>query len=374
MQKKNLKMLVYALIAAICLSGGVYFSTLEKSNENFLETSVLTILKAVNEDLSTYTPPDLAIEDVVFEKVHDPTSDFNYYKYKADVTIKNYGGTLVNANVILHGDDGQKHSFIRNTSKGFYLQKNGVYVVRDYDVIFDGNYNGGKITLTVDVKDQNDLNLVNNGFTVDVFELPPKVKDISLKRISGENSFVIEFENNQNLKNSNFEIFTTRQYNFPKDSLKYAEVAGNGHVYSYYRTQNNSDIVLSRNWQKISSFLDDELSVKFSENPFTDIDDHYLYLKATSPKNGNYMISNVIKFPRYLELNYGDFSGTFAEYTGTVVANNATLYGDVSPEKIVTRGDVLKTVLDSLNVNISTETKENHFQDVSYENGFLLFR
>ncbi|MFA7686207.1 MAG: hypothetical protein WCX95_05430 [Candidatus Gracilibacteria bacterium] len=367
MQKKNIKTLVYALVAVFCLVGGIYYSILKNTNTSFLKTSVLTILKAVNQDLETDVPPDLAITDVSFEKIYDPTPSFNYYKYKVDLVVKNYGGTLVNANVVVSGDHNQKASFVKNTTKGFYLQKDGTYVISGYEMLFDGDYNGGKITLAVDVKDKTDSNLLNNSASVDILELPPKIRDISLSGISDEKSFLITFENNPDVKNYDFDIFTTRQYSFPEDSLKYAEAYGLGRVYGYYRTQNNSDIITSSNWQKID-FDKENLSVKFTEDLFTDIDEHYLYLKATNKENGFYVFSNVVKFPRYTELTYEEFVKDFTEYTGVDVAGTSVLYGNYLPKKTVTRGDVLRAVLDSYGMKLSKIIGEQYFEDIPLEN------
>lgn len=368
MRKKNFKTLIYVVIASLCLGGGIYYSMLKNTNDDFLETSVLTILNAVNEKFETDVPADLAIEDVTLEKIHDPTSSFNYYKYKATMVVKNYGGTLVNAKVVLNGGDNQRHSFVRNTSKGFYLQNNGIYTISDYDVIFDGRYNGGKITLTIDVKDKPEVNPGNNSVTFSILEFPPKIKDIALKNISDDKSFVIDFQSDPDFKNYNFEILTTRQYSFPEDELKYAETSGAGHVYGYYRAQNNSDIVNSRSWQNIQSLSKDVSQIKFTENPFTDIDEHYLYLKAVNPENGYYVVSNIVKFPRYAELTYSDFAEIFMEYTGASVANSSALYGAYLPNKIITRGEVLKSVLDAYELSIPRYTGDNYFEDISSEN------
>ncbi|MFA6917877.1 MAG: hypothetical protein WC285_03520 [Candidatus Gracilibacteria bacterium] len=368
MQKKNLKMLGYAMIAVIALGAGVYYSMLTQvTNDHFLETSVLNVLKTVDKSFETDVPPDLAIEDVILEKVQNPGINFNYYKYKATLVVKNYGGTLVNAPVVLHGDTNQKYSFVRNTTKGFYLQKNGTYIIRDYDVLFDGNYNGGKITLTIDVKDKVDSNLANNSISTTVLELPPKIKDISLNGISDEKSFTVGFEKNPNFEKYNFEIVTKRQYDFPADQLKYAETSGSGHVYGYYRAPNNSDIVTSTDWQKITDLSKGDISVKFTEDPFSDVDEHYMYLKATNPETGYYVVSNIIKFPRYSALTYGDFAKIFADYTGNDVTNNAALYSEYNPAKTISRGEVLKTVLNTAKVNLATNSLDNHFQDVTVQ-------
>lgn len=364
MRSGNLKMLIHVAIAIACLSGGIYYSVLKNTNKNFLETSVLTVLKAINQDLEMDALPDLAIEDLSLEKIHNPTSTFNYYRYKATLVVKNYGGTLVNGQVVLHGDENQKYSFVRNTSKGFYLQKNGTYVISDYDVLFDGNYNGGKVALTIDVKDKTDVNPANNSASVDVFELPPKIKDISLKNISDKKSFAVGFSEDPDLQSYDFDVFTTRQYSFPPDALKYAEVSGSGHVYGYYKAQNNGDIVTSAKWQKIVNLDKDYLSVKFVENPFEDVDEHYLYLKATDPENGNYVVSNVIKFPRHTALTRDDFAKDFEEYFGIPPADYAVLHGEYSPQKKLSRGEVLRIFMDSLNVELPRDAAVNHFEDV----------
>lgn len=388
MQDKNVKNLIYALVALISLTAGIYF-LMPRTNNQFMETSVLTVLKAINHDLGTDEQPDLAIDSVSLQKISDPSPDFNYYKFNATVTIRNLGGTLSNSTVVIHGDDKQKYEFVRNTKGGFYLQKNGLFTIKNYEVLSDGNYNGGKVTLTIDVKDKQDSFISNNTYNVDLFEFPPaKIKSTGLKGISDDNSFVLNFDREPQDENLNFEIYTTKAFNIPESDLKYAEIYSNGKVYGYYRIKNSLDVINSKDWQKINDVQQDNLSVKFAQNPFDDIDEHYLYLKATDPKTGNYKVSNIIKLPRYKELTKDDFINYMVEYTGkNVVDKGIVYYKDVAgddtydtqvqslynskmdsltdSENQITRGDVLKTVMDFYNIPLSTLSKNAHFEDVS---------
>jgi hypothetical protein len=372
MKKQNIKTLVYATIAGICLGGGVYFSILNTpSDKTFMETSVLTILKAINQDLAVDAPADLEITDVTLRKVYDPMPSFNYYKYLADITVSNNGGTLVNANVVIKGDNNQKSNFVRNTTKGFYLQKGGSYVIRDYEVLFDGDYNGGKINLTVEATDKPDTNLKNNSYAVNIFELPAKIKAIELSAINDDKSFVVNFDKSSAFDKYSLKMLTTRQYNFPEDTLKYAEVYGLGHVYGYYKTRISSDIAQSTSWQEINTFAKDKPAVKFTENSFEDADEHYLFIKSVNPENGYYVVSDIVKFPRYKEIVRNDFAKTLAEYTGTTSANDSVVFEDVNPEKPVTRGEVLKTVLDHYKTNVGNIGEASSFEDIQKENSIF---
>lgn len=366
MQRRNIKTLIYLLIAGLCFVGSIYYSMNKSAKTNFLQTSVLPVLEALSQDYAPSIPIDLAITDVAFEKTYDPTPDFNYYKYKVDLTVKNYGGNLVNAKVVVSGDHNQKAKFIQNTTKGFYLQKDGTYVIRGYEVIFDGNYNGGQITLNIDAKNRTDFDLKNNSVSIYFLEFPPKINEISLKGISNDKSFLMTFANKEDFANYNFEAFITRDYSFPDDSLKYAETYGLGKVYGYYRTQNNSDILNSKKWQTVEVDRD-ELSIKFTEDLFTDIEDRYLYLKATNEQNGFYVFSNVIKFPRYSELSYEDFIKYLTDYAGLNVAASGALNGDYSLGKTMNRGDVLQTVIDSHKIKLSRTVGDQYFEDISPE-------
>lgn len=372
MKKQNIKTLVYATIAGICLGGGIYFSMLNTPDDkSFMETSVLTILKAINQDLAIDEPADLEITDVALRKVYDPTPSFNYYKYLADITVNNNGGTLVNANLVVRGDHNQKTNFVRNTTKGFYLQKGGSYVIRDYEVLFDGNYNGGKITLTVDATDREDANPKNNSYPVNIFELPAKIKSIELSIINDDKSFVVNFDKNPAFEKYSLQMITTRQYNFPKDTLEYAEVYGLGHVYGYYRTMITGDVAQSTSWQEITNFDKNRLAVKFTENSFEDADEHYLFLKSVNPVNGYYVASDIVKFPRYQEIRRNDFTKLFVEYAGTDSAIDSVGFSDVNPDKSVTRGEALKTVLDYYVTNVAKTGDDFYFNDIQKENSLF---
>lgn len=367
MRKEKIKTFVYIFIASLCFVGSLFYSINKDTKDEFLQTSVLTILKSVNDELKPSAPIDLAITDVNFEKIYDPTPTFNYYKYSVDLTVKNNGATLVNANVVISGDHNQKSQFVRNTKKGFYLQKDGIYVIKGYEVIFDGNFNGGSIALNIDAKDRTDIDLSNNFVNVDFVEFPPKLSDVSLKEITDDKSFVITFENEKDFENYKFEAFVSGDYSFPEDSLKYAEVYGLGKVYGYYRTQNNGDILSSKKWQNISVDKDD-LTVKFSENLFSDLTERYLYLKATDKKTGFYLFSNVIKFPGYHELSAEDLVKFFDEDESLEMAVSGYLNRDYSLAKTVTRGEALKIVSDSLNIKLPRDIDSQYFEDISPEN------
>jgi hypothetical protein len=252
-----------------------------------LETSVLTALRTVNEQIQTQLSPDLAIEKVSLQRVSIPREDFNYYRYKATMIIHNYGGNLEDGQLVISAGDNQKKSFIKNTETGFSLRASGTYIARDYEVLFDGDYNGGSLEFKIELNGSEDSNELNNSKTAYVFENPAKIRSLGLKRFLKDESFSLGMEfPDSYLENHKFETFSVREKEFSNEELKYAELVDDEAVYSYYRARNSQKTVYEANWISVDSDIEHLDSVQFSENPWTDQDDHYFYIKATNLKNG----------------------------------------------------------------------------------------
>lgn len=387
MSKK--KVLIYSFVGLISLFVVNIFES-GKSDLRTSRTSLLSVLQSTQEE-SEPIPADLSIEKITLRKTGSPTSKFNYYKYSANVVIKNHGGDLTDANVVLSGSD-QKSYFLKNSEHGFSLGKGKSYIIENYDVIFDGNYNGGEIKFGIDIKDQNDYYKGNNSYAVNVFELPAKIENIAVKGIEDDGTFVLDYKlGNPLLAADNMEIFTNDSLEIAEDTERYSEADKGKKIYSYYKIKSSLKTVRDKNW-KSQKFSDTYgYKIKFSDNPWNDKTDHYVYLKTVNPKNGYFAASNILKFTYQKELERSDFAQLFVDFNNLKILNDGVIYyedvpaeswfapyvqtiynlGLISnsntkffPERKMTRGEALRVVFDYFDVDLSYKEELSSFGDV----------
>jgi|GEM_PF-1425771 len=392
------------VLVAVSIIGGVFVNNaLNKSDYNIINTSVLGVLKATYEDLAP-SAPDLSIVNVVLNKESDPTPDLNYYKYKASIVVKNNGGRLINSRVLLHGDGTQKNVAVRNTDYGFSLAKDATYIIKDYDVIFDGNYNGGDVPLYLDIADKTDADNTNNVFVSKIFEGPGKIKDIFISDISPDGKVELNFNDNKyTIKKHNFELWRKDDVLIENDNGKYFENTAFSTPIGYHVYENSAKN-LDTDFTRDGRSEENSHYVKFSEHPYGATNNHYVFIKATNPDNGYYSVSDVVAVGPQQEMNRAEFMKAFVDYLKIPLSKNEVLsYTDVSPdqwyapyvqtvynlgllntsalsfspERKITRGDVLKMVMDYFEADL-TQNTEKHFKDVdenspvySYVQSFL---
>lgn len=378
------------VLVAVSIIGGVFVdNALNKSDYNIINTSVLSVLKATYEDLAP-SEPDLSIVNIVLNKESDPTPDFNYYKYKASIVVKNNGGRLINARVLLHGDGTQKNVSVRNTDYGFSLAKNATYIIKDYEVIFDGNYNGGDIPIYLDIADRADTDKTNNVFVAKIFEGPGKIKDIFISDISPDGKIELNFNDNKYVvKKHNFELLRKDNVLLSGSDEKYFENTSFAKPVGYHVYENSAKN-LETDFTKDGRSEENSHYVKFSEHPYGATNNHYVFVKALNPDNGYFAVSDVVAVGPQKEMNRAEFVKAFVDYLKIPFSENELLYyTDVSPdgwytpyvqtvynlgllntssisfspEKKITRGDVLKIVMDYFEADL-TQSTEKHFKDV----------
>ncbi|MFA6305943.1 MAG: S-layer homology domain-containing protein [Candidatus Gracilibacteria bacterium] len=387
--KVSPRKLVLALIAFSVIGGVFVNKALNRDNYSIINTSVLGILKATYEDFAP-SSSDLAIVNVVLNKESEPKTNFNYYKYKASIVVKNNGGRLINARVLLHGDGTQKTVAVRNTDYGFSLAKNGTYIIKDYEVIFDGNYNGGEIPIYLEVTDKTDVDKTNNVFVAKIFEGPGKIKDIFISDISSDGKIELNFNDNKYLvKKHDFELFRKENVSMENVEGKYFENTSFSSPLGYYVYENSVkdfgiDFVGDERTEQNSHY------VKFSEHPYGATNNHYVFVKAVNSENGYFAVSDVVAVGPQKEMNRAEFVKAFVEYLKIPLSQNEVLYyTDVSPEdwytpyvqtvynlgllntsalnfspeKKITRGEVLKMTMDYFESDL-TQTTEKRFKDV----------
>lgn len=384
--KKILLLLISLLLVTLVIILNVFFF---KGDYRVLEGSVLTMLKTLVED--NIEPPDLAIENVSLRKISDPTETFNYYKYNATIVVHNYGGNLIRGQVALRGTPNQKNLLLKTSEDGFTLRTGKSYIIRDYEVILDANYNGGDITLELDVVDGIDYYKDNNYFTSSLFEGPAKIDAIELREILEDGTFVLDFESNNFLiRKHQFTVQTGEAAVFDKEDLRYAEVSTDNGPLGYHRFRNSEQNIRNGFKAKESTELESHL-VKFGENPFETGNEKYVFIKIINPDTGFYAVSNVLAFDSQEEMTRAQLAKLFVEYAGVEIfdaGNNhyrdlndeewyasyiQTLYNlglidttsnNYRPDEIVHRSEAIGMVLNYFDVDLVIPSTAPHFVDV----------
>ncbi|MBD3360839.1 hypothetical protein GF366_03490 [Candidatus Peregrinibacteria bacterium] len=378
--KKSKKIFLYILPFILLLSGHFLYV---KENYKVLETSILSILKNVAEKY-TPEPPDLAIEKVILRKKSEPKSDFNFYKYNSTIVVHNYGGDLKDARVILYGDENQKSSIIKNTIDGFSLDEGKSYTIRNYEILFDGRYNGGTVNLELELADEVDKYTGNNQYTVEFFENSPKIKSLSVDEILEDGTYVFDFNSTPfSIRKHEFKIMTGEDVEYDKADIRYDEFLSDSGPVGYYRIKNSlRNIKTGFSSKSVSEF----------RAHYVDSDTDFVYIKAKNPDSGNYAVSNILHFVSSEEINHAQFAKLFIDYCDIDLFDEGpnffkdvninewygphvqTLYNlglldtrqyEYNPEEKISRGEVLRIVLDYFDVELTIKKDSPHFDDVS---------
>jgi len=392
---KNLKNLTYLLISIVSLGMIVHFGLPEK-NVNILETSVLTVLKAVNETIPDELP-DLSIEKVSLKQITEPSSNFNYYKFKATLILHNSGGNIKNRQLTISAGDNQKYAFVKNTPTGFSLMKDENYIIDNYEIIFDGKYNGGNLKFEVKLTDTEDANENNNEYIANVFAAPPLIKDFQIKEILEDGTIVFSFvQPSADFPEEDWGLFVAEKMGAEGLKANYTQVYTQNRLYDYYKISDLSEALNSGVWGKtVLNESDNSIFFTIAENPFENQKDYYVYLKAVDPLTGNFIASDIIKLTNRSTLTRAAFAKYFVDYSGMnlddsgenafddVVTEewyapyvqtlyNAGLLGvdyyNFYPEQEMTRGEALKIVADYFDGELKISEAAPHFVDIAEDN------
>ncbi len=221
---KTKKTILYALISFLSILILTNFAS-NKKDFSFMRTSILSVLNEVIEDKMPEAP-DLSIKHVVLNKISEPNKDFDYYKYSATLVIANEGGTVINGNVKLSADAASTQKYIKNTERGFSLGRGQKYIVENFELVFDGKYNGGEVNFALDLKSsrQKDYYLDNNFYKASYFSGPAKLKNIKIEEVYKNGKIQIDFElDDFSLDEDNYQIVTGYDLDVPETDLRYAE-------------------------------------------------------------------------------------------------------------------------------------------------------
>jgi hypothetical protein len=393
---KNFKNITYLLISIISLGMLVHFG-LPAKDTNILETSVLTVLKAVNESIPKEFP-DLSIEKVTLKQIEAPKPNFNYYKFKATLVIHNSGGSIVDRKLMISAGENQKYAFVKNTPAGFSLMKDKNYIIDNYEVLFDGKYNGGNLKFKIKLMDTDDASDNNNEYTASVFAAPPLIKDLKIEEVLPDGTIAFGFtppSPSENFPKEDWAFFVAEFRGAEGLEENYAQVYTQERLYDYFTISNLSEALEKGVWGKtVLNESDNSLFFKMAEDPFVSEKDYYVYLRATDPLTGNFIASEVIKLPKQSNLTNSAFAKYFVDYAGIklddlgenpfndVVSGEwyapyvQTLYNDgllginsynFYPEKEISRGEALKIVTEYFDGDLKISEGAPHFEDVKEE-------
>lgn len=385
------KLMLYAVVG-LGLMFAVNNVRISDENLSFLETSVVSIPRD-----NMVEPVDLSIEKVTLKKIADPREDFNFYKYAANIVITNHGGNLKNGQMVLSAGDAGKYVYLKTDEEGFSLTKDNSYIVENYEVLFDGNYNGGKLSVQIKLPEKVDYFSGNNQYDTEVFALPPKLEALGINEIQNDGTIKLDFDTSKYSTVANdFEIYESSSLDFDEDKSRYAEASADSEdkIYGYYRIKNSEDLMKNTHWSRIQSVDADPHFVKLSISPFDDNNAHYLYLRAVDPESGNFVVSNIIGLVPQKKLTRAAFARFFVEYSGVDVADEEKGYfTDVAeedwyapyvktiyklgliksdqfefyPQEEMARGEALRVVMDYFDIDLADTGDKQPFADVREE-------
>ncbi|MBT4917483.1 hypothetical protein HON58_03530, partial [Candidatus Peregrinibacteria bacterium] len=397
MKSKNKKIISYLVSASLVVFIGASFM-IQKSDYNILTTSVLTMLKGIADEYAP-EPPDLEITNIALLKKSSPSEHLNYYKYGATVIIHNKGGNLANARVVLRGDDNQKSVVVRNTDEGFSLKAGESYIVHDYELLFDGDYNIGTSEVTVDIIDKVDIDLTNNSYEAMFYEDAPEITGISLKEILDDGTFVLDFDNSNFISDRHiYEIYYGKDVPISGEE-RFVESSSEELVHQYFRVKNSLDILDSQlDYNEVTEL--DSHFIEFDYDPFATEEATYVYVKATDPVSGYYAFSNVLAFAKGQSFTRSEFAQIFIDY-GEIKTNDSgfsyftdvseedenyeyiqTLYNEgvldtsrtnYRPLDVMTRGEDLAMIIDYYDVDLKIGKGAPHFEDVSESHPYFSY-
>lgn len=387
---KNINKLAVVVVAMMVLA--VLGKTFDSTT---FQSSVLSLFNKIG--LTDYKEeyPDLGIEKVTLTKILEPKSDFNYYKYKATIVLKNYGELLTKATVVISSGEGQKKAFVRNELYGLTLGKGESFIFDDYEVIMSGDVNYKNFKFEIDIKDEKDKDSNNNYLPVSALEEPMKFSSFDVSSYDGMDGFYFGYDlekgREEVLNNMNLQICVATDFDGLKnENLRYAETPYGDSVYSYYKSKIDSDLISSEDFK-----CEDASKERGGMRAFDSLDtehEYAVYLKAFEG-GGGVALSNLVYLPKISMLTNAEFVREFVRETGmpmdpTGLVIYQDLKGDESfiPElktmfnrglvnentdfrfhadDVMSRRDLLEPLLNYFDAELTVDDGAPHFADVS---------
>lgn len=347
----------------LAMSAGGYY-LMPRADYSLMHASLFNIYSKIAEE-SKLPPPDLAIIDVKLKKIEGPKDYFNSYRYTAKIKLKNYGGEVRKGEIIIKSAGRPEVSL----GEDFKMVEGGGYLVKDFEVFFDANYNFGEIPIEVELRGGKERDLENNIYLIDISEMPAKIAVEPEDLFKGDLADLGE----------GVDIFVNDSV--PARQVEYGEITVDDEVISYHKIQNSRAIIDAKGWKKTSHY-DGE---------------GYVYLGKKDPETGSIAVSDVWIFSEEKPLSRGGFAKIFVEATGERVDAEGlkyfedveadseyapyvqTLYnlgliggesGFYSPDEPMSRGEALRIVMDYFDVDLFTETQEGEVGGVEEDYEF----
>ena len=386
--KKHLSIMLILALLTTAVSAYLYF---KKDDFKILETSVLSILQDIAQEYAP-EPPDLSIDKITVRKTASPKDDFNYTKYTSTVIIHNNGGPLANARLVLGAGDNQKFTLVKNTKNGFTLGPDETYIVRNYELLFNGNYNGGTVKVNLDLTDHKDYDDSNNYYYVDLFDAPSKIKSIELDEVLSDGTHVANFDSiPYAIRKHDFSVLQANSLPTDNFESRYREVETDDGIYGYHLIKNSPELAEGNFEKKEVSEIEAHF-LKLEDDPFLDDETNYVYIKAVNPETDQFAISNILSFGPQDEMTRSELAKLFVEAVDLEGTDEGiTHFSDINhdewyapyvqtlydlglfdlktyqfnPGETVSRGEVLKMVLEYFDTDLQIKKGAPHFEDVA---------
>jgi len=271
--------------------------SVDNSEAYILETSIIHSLENFIE-YKKMEDFDLEIIDVFVNDITKPSSYFNFFKYDVDLVIKNNGGVVNNANIVISNSQEEYKYNINDLN----LDENSEYIVSNYEILFPGEYNSGEVKLSLNVTNQDEVNTKNNSFNFEIFQDNAGI-DIS---------FIDFITNNYS---HNFELFFSDKILLRDGNYNEVFIEDKDENLVFYTYQNTKDLIADDAWKKIKKYN--------QENA-------YFFLKSSDNNKNNFSVSNIWNIPKTEKLNRSEFAKYFIKFSDIEILDSGlNFYTDI---------------------------------------------
>ncbi len=387
MARFGTKHILVLLLLAISL-GYVTSALVKEEESSVLNTSVLAILKKVAEQRDAL-PPAVFIEKATVRQVADPTSDFPYYKYSSTIILKNEGGPVVNKKLKIFGNKNQKHSFIRNTDRGFSVNAGGSYIVRGYEIFADSRFNSMKIELGTEIVDEK-VGSKSEEHDINLFYGKARISDFGVKKAKDSLRLKFNVPNNVALFEK-VKLYKSYGIGDTGGEATYHEELSEEDIFSFAIIEADEVNTTDSSWKEVEGFD--------YENPVVEEEGKTVFyqLRAYGEDTEEYAVSDILKVSNNENLSRAAFAKLFVEDAGVKVDETGQMsyedvdadswYGDYVhtlynlglipfnelnfyPSKSISRAEALQIVMDYFDVDIAGMSDSPVFYDVEIESNF----
>lgn len=333
-----------------------YFYAHQEDDYSVLSTSLLGPLQDIAED-KKQSEVDLSVMDVTLTLKAEPKKFFNFYRYEADVLIKNVGGDLRGGVISL--ENGEKNLAMNELD----LALGESYLFEDVELLLPGDWNKQSVQIAVKAENFEEKITENNVFEAEIYGL--------------ENKLEISKSALEKARLKKLEVWYSPNFEARKEI--YHESVVNDLISSFGLIEISEEVLSSGDFRKVSGFKGDA---------------GFYFLKKISEDGQKYQVSDILRLSEEKVLTRADFAELFVaeaeleaktgeiEFFADVALDDEkaaaiyTMYGlglledregFFEPEKLLTRAEALKAVLDYFDVDFVLEGNAN-FSDLESDN------